>query len=130
MKIIITQDTIYLSSQNEILLINQHLPALCCLLDPASYQTWMVTPSFSQQAVNIQAPTPPLMYILLTSCSPSLLKSFSNSDAEMKMSWTYTTLLALLIVLLTLSCESDAGECGIWVFLHITCTWIFISGVS
>lgn len=50
------------------------------------------------------------LHLSHTSYSPSwsvsLLISFNNPDTEVKMSWTYATLLALLAVLLALSCES------------------------
>lgn len=92
---------------------------LCCLLDSASYKICMVTPyhSSDKQSIFLQAPTPPLTYVLLTSpsWSASLLVSLNNSDTEIKMSWTYATLLAFLTVLLALSCESESE---------------FISGVS
>ncbi len=54
---------------------------------------------------------PPLTYLLLTSPSwcASLFVSLNNPDTDLEMSWTYMTLLALLAVLLALSCESDAG---------------------
>eukprot|EP00064_Thunnus_orientalis_P020250 superscaffoldBa00005469_g20384 len=39
--------------------------------------------------------------------------SLCNSDTELKMSWTYTTLLALLTVLLALSLSPEADSAAV-----------------
>lgn len=50
----------------------------------------------------------------LSLCLSSCLYPSNSADTERKMSWMHGTLLALLAVLLALSCESNAGDCVIW----------------
>lgn len=68
---------------------------------------WSLPPSSDIHSIILGPHLLPLIRRTLSPlcCSAVLLSSRSRLDEELKMSWTYTTLLALLTVLLALSCE-------------------------